>query len=747
MFQNPRFSWLCLLVLVLLLVLVPVPIQAQSPEEQLAAASALFDAKKYPEAATRLEAFLKANAKHAKAGAAAFTLARCYAELMDWPKAVTAYEKAVASKDKAVLTVAQLGLGEAAVNAGQYAKAAAALDLAVKQQLKLEQAPVAWYLLGQARLELQQFPQAEAAYEKLIQGFPRSELVESATFGAGIAALRQGKADEARGRLKTVVDRYPKSLDRLQALLLLAQIDFEAKRYREARAGFEAVLRDPNAKVEGPEFQAAAEEGLVGVLLELEDYATAASRLEAVIRKLPAADPQRARAQLSLGHCRYRQKQHEPALAAYREAAKSTEGVVAGEGHYWAGNVALALKRPAEAAVEFGKVASRFPKHELAARAQYLAGEAYLEAKKTDEATAAYRAVLDRYPDSPEVAEARKGLARLVDAVDDPVKLAAALKSAPPAERARGTLRLARLYLQGRKWGEAEAPLVELLKSKPEAAVIPEARYLLGLAYEGQGKAAPAAAAFAEALRLNGKSEWAVDAQSRLAWLYLELKKPVDAEKTATAALARTLPEEPERQVRLALLQAQLDQEKWGPALENCRRLLSGKLPPETTATVFYMQAWATEKSGKSADAVALWEKLAAEHGQSPYAPEALVRIGDARFAAEKWEEAREKYAVVVSAHPKSPVAVEARYKLGSALFHLERLEPAAAEWDRVAADKSAGEYVPEALYWAGVALDKAEKDTEAVQRLSRLVTDHPKHARVKDARIRLAALKAVLGK
>ncbi len=743
MFQNPRFPWLCLL----LLALIAVPVQAQSPEEQLAAASALFDAKKYPEAATRLEAFLKGNAKHAKAGAAAFTLARCYTELKDWPRAVTAYEKAIASKEAALLTVSQLGLGEAAFNAGQHAKAAAALDQAVKHQLKPEQAPAAWFLLGQARLELEQFPQAQAAYEKVIQGFPRSELVESATFGAGIAALRQGRTDEARGRLKTLVDRYPKSLDRLQALLLLAQIDFEAKRYREARAGFEAVLRDPNAKNEGPEFQAAAEEGLVGALLELKDYGTAAARLEAVIRKLPAADPQRARAHLSLGHCRYRQQQHEPALAAYREAAKATEGEVAGEGHYWAGNVALALKRPAEAGVEFGKVASRFPKHELAARAQYLAGEAYLEAKKTDEAAAAYRAVLERYPDAPEVTDARKGLAKLVDAVDDPVKLAAALKSAPPAERARGTLRLARLYLQDRKWGEAEAPLVELLKGKPEATVIPEARYLLGLAYEGQEKAAPAATAFAEALRLDGKSEWAADAQSRLAWLYLELKKPADAEKTATAALGRDLPEEPERQARLALLQAQVDQEKWEPALENCRRLLSGKLPPETTATVLYLQAWSTEKSGQSAAAVALWEKLAADHAQSPYAPEALVRIGDARFAAKQWEEARAKYAAVVSAHAKSPVAVEARYKLGSTLFNLDRLELAAAEWDRVAADKGAGEYVPEALYWAGMALDKAEKDAEALQRLNRLVTEFPKHARVKDAKILLAALKAVLGK
>jgi hypothetical protein len=66
------------LLLPLLLALLAVsPAAAQSPEEQLAAASALFDAKRYPEAAQRLEAFLAVNGAHPKAGAAAFALGRC----------------------------------------------------------------------------------------------------------------------------------------------------------------------------------------------------------------------------------------------------------------------------------------------------------------------------------------------------------------------------------------------------------------------------------------------------------------------------------------------------------------------------------------------------------------------------------------------------------------------------------------------------------------------------------------------
>jgi TolA-binding protein len=665
-------------------------------------------------------------------------------ELKQYPKAVPAYERAIAAKDPATLTIAQLGLGEAALYAQQYEKAATALGEAVKTTLKPDQAPIAWYLLAQAQFQAERYPAAEQSYDKVTRDFPRSEFVDSAYYGAGLAAARQGKADAARQRLRIVVDRYPKSTDRPQAMLVLGQLDLEAKKYREARAQLETLLKDPSAPEETKQ---SAEEALVTALLELQEYAAATTRLEAVIGRLPAADPQRARAQLSLGHCRYRQKQYEPALAAYQEAAKSTEADVAGEGLYWAGNAALGQNRPADAAAQFGKVIARFPKHALAARAQLKVGDALMAAKQSDAAATAYRAVVEKYPQSPEVADAKKALSTLFDSVTDPVQLAAALKNAAPAERARGTLRLARLYLTGKKFVEAEAPLAELIKTKPVPEVAAEAQYLLGLSHEAQSHTAPAAAALAEAVRLGAGAEWAADAQGRLAWLYLELKQAPNAEKAANAALAAKPAPEADRQARLALIQAQLDQARWDAALDACKTLLATNPPKETVATVLYTQAWVSEKREKPEEAVPLWERLLAEHPKSDYSAEALLRVGDGRFRAEKYEEARERYSGLVTGYPQSPFAVEGRFKLGSTLFNLERFPEAAAEWDRVSADKNAADYVPESLYWSGAALDKAGKKEEAIQRLTRLVTLFPKHTRVANAKIRLAALKAVVGK
>src|SRR5262245_3395664 len=84
------------------------PVLAQSPEEQLAAASALFDAGNYAASAQKLDAFLAKNPKHPKAGAAALALGRCRSELKQFAQAIPAYEKAVASKDPAVVPMAEL---------------------------------------------------------------------------------------------------------------------------------------------------------------------------------------------------------------------------------------------------------------------------------------------------------------------------------------------------------------------------------------------------------------------------------------------------------------------------------------------------------------------------------------------------------------------------------------------------------------------------------------------------------------
>ncbi len=427
-----------------------------------AAASALYEAQKYAEAATRLDQFLADYPRHEKAGTAAFALGRCRTELKQYDKAIPAYQKAIATKDTSILTLAELGMGEAAINLRQYDKAAPALDAALSGTLKPQQTAIAWFWLGQADYELKRYDRSDDAYLHVIGSYPHSDFADSATFGAGLAELKLNRDDDARRKFQTVLDKFPRSDDRSQAHLLIARMDLDAKRYQNARSGFEAVLND-NSAATNVTVRAQAEDGLIQSLLAIGDYDAAIPRLQSALSRLPAADPERFRAELSLGNCYYRQKQYNPALTAYLESAKSTDPAVAAEGLYWAANVDLALEHPGDAASLFSKVAARYPKHELAPRAALKSGDALIAAKQSPAAMNAYRQVVDHYPSSPEADSARKALGSVLDSVTDPVQLAAALKNASPAERVRGQLRIARIYLEGKKYAEAVEDMAEML--------------------------------------------------------------------------------------------------------------------------------------------------------------------------------------------------------------------------------------------------------------------------------------------
>lgn len=720
------------------------PIMAQqTPVEQLAEASALFDARKYAEAATRLELFLASHPKHPKAGAAALALGRSRAELKQYDRAIVAYEKAIASKDPNVVPTAQLLLGEAAMQTKQWSKAVETLGAAVKSELKPAQAVMAFYWLGEAHFQLQNYPQAEQAYLRVLNDFRRSDVADRALFGAALSALRQNREDLARQRFQALIERYPESEDRLQAQLLLAQLQSKAKQFQAARSGFEAVLRHKSAG-SVPGVVRAAEDGLIQTLQELKDEPALCALLEAVIPKLPANDPQRFRAHLSLAHSRYRQKQYAPALSAYEDASRSAEESVAAEATYWQGNTLMALGRPVEAAQTYARFVMRYPKHPRAATALLRQAEALVRAQRTEEAIPVYQALIARYPQSPEADRARREVTTLTDRITDPDRLLVAVKAVAGPERARGLVRVARLHLAERQIARALPLLEEALRNTPAPEVAAEAHYLQGLAYEAQDKSAQAVAALTRALQLHPEAEWAREARVRLPALHLELGQPAIAEKTALAALENQPDTKTAHQVQLALIQAYTDQKKWDQALDASQKLLEGNPSPNVAAAALLARAWAFARQGKTGEALTHWKRIAREYPQSEHAPEALLRAGDSLLQAEKYAEAQEHYSRVVLQYPDAPQQPEARYKLGSALYNQEKYAEAAAEYEAVINLKHAGNYLPEALYWAGLAREKSGEKEVAIRYLTRLVREFPKHPRVANARVRLAALNAI---
>ena len=732
----------------------PAPARAQqpSPDELIAPAKALIDIKKYAPAAEKLEQFLKLYPNEKRVPAAALTLGRAYINLNRYDDAVAPYEKASRSSDPAISSAALLGLGEASLKSKKpdYTKAAQSLEGALKSKTIGEDAAVATFWLGQSYFGMGKYAQSQEAYARVTREFPKSDLVSDAYFNSGLAALKQDKNDAAAGFFKVVVDKYQSSEDRPQAMLFLAQIDALGKRWKEASAGFEKVLSDPKAK-NNKDIANQAEEGLVRSLLEQGNFTAAAPRLQSLLNRLSPSDPLRPRTALSLGNALYLQKQYDPAITAYKEALRASDAAIAGEASYWTGSSYLAQKKPAEAAAAFTDMVNKYPTNTFAPKAALYAGDAYTDLKKPADALKMYNLVLAKYPTSKEAEEAKKARtsALLADGADTSF-LETELNNLSGNEKAYAVIKLARVSLDKKNYPAMVTVLGKAPTSGIDADAQSEVQYLLGIAYEQQGKDKPsmnsnAVKAYTDSIRLGEKTQFAADAQTRLPALYLDMKQPADAQRAAEAALSRSPTPEVGRQLRLTLAQALIDQNKFDPAIDVTRQILASNPPADITASVLQTQAFLYEKANRPNDALPIWEKIAADKN-SPAAPDALLRVGDAKLKANQLDAAREKYAMVTTQFPNSKAAIDARYKLATTLYNLKRYPEAATEYDKLGSTKGGEQYADEALYWGAYAYEQSKKSPEAMQRFKELISKYPKSQYVEKARVRLAVLQALNG-
>lgn len=82
-----------------------------------------------------------------------------------------------------------------------------------------------------------------------------------------------------------------------------------------------------------------------------------------------------------------------------------------------------------------------------------------------------------------------------------------------------------------------------------------------------------------------------------------------------------------------------------------------------------YQLARAEAMAGREAEAEAVLDALVATRPDSPLAPEAWFRVGEARFLARDWHAAERAYHATLELETDGPFSEQARYKLGWTLF------------------------------------------------------------------------------
>ncbi len=754
-------------------------VRADTPDEQWTFASGLYDQKLWGLAAQNLQKFLEANPKDAHAKLAAYQLGAALYRAADakgainYVAAAKAYQDALTNYPDEKLSVpARFELADAQFNLKQYAPAVTnftqfldASDTPAKQKTvgaTGEQRALAYYLVGESQLALKKSAPAKAAYQRVVKEYPQSAPAPYAQLAIGVLEENDGQLQNARAAYDAVVTKYGKSEVVGEARLRAANATLNLGRFDEAATAFQSALNDSPAA----QWKAEAQIGLADAFFGAKKWTQAGAAYQSALQVLAANDERRAGLQLRAGDSAFNAKDYEKAQAAYANLGQNTTPTVAENALYFRGRALFELKRNEEAAQQFEALLQRFPKSEKAPRAALLLGDFYAQNDAARAATA-YRTVLTQYPQSDAAAEAKTALIDLAAGVvksgagdgKSSAELSKVLSSLPPGVAGDAQLRLAQAAYGREDWSQASTLAAAALAGKPSGATAENALFLLASAQYNAGKSAEAAKTFQRQLTAHSKGALAGEAQMRLAWALVDLKKWDEAQNAARAA-STTLGESKEatlalkQQARLALAQALWGagknapaatvfgelttaqdkdialqstygaamtleaQQLWAPSAMQWARYAEMSEEGAKRAEAYLHQGLALTKAKNGAQALAAFDRAIAADPNGERGARALLESAWAAHDLKQNEQETQRWQKLAALD--SPYAATALLQQGQMMFATKKWPEAAASYRAVLAKFPNSREAPLAAYQLGSALYNSEKWAEAATAFER---------------------------
>jgi peptidoglycan lytic transglycosylase len=331
----------------------------------------------------------------------------------------------------------------------------------------------------------------------------------------------------------------------------------------------------------------------------------------------------------------------------------------------------------------------------LADYAAFFAAESVLRAGDDAAAIERFRGVVDRFPDSTlvpsailAVADTSFRLGRWADAEREARRF---LKQAP--NHSEGGRILVRLAEARAAQGQVAEAIADLRRRWIEAPASP------------WGEAAREVAE--DLAALNGLSLAPLGPEERL----LQAQRWIDAGDFASAArvLEELLAAGPETAIRhRALLQLAPALGRLGRGPEGIALVEAALAEPPSAwrAPLLAEVARLYRRTGQTAAAVPVLERLVAEHPDSPLVPDAWLALGRARFELGQVEPARSALQTLIKAFPDSSAAASAQWELGWHHYRAGRFRDAAFTFRQLSAAGSGFRLA--GLYWSARATEAA---------------------------------------
>jgi TolA-binding protein len=682
---------------------------------------------------------------------------RCvFAASVCWLLAVgslAAQEKKEAATPKSSnAAIAQYRAAVAFQNRGVFDLAAAEWAAFLKQFPTDPLAGKAEHYLGVCLFQQKKYPEAQAAFEKLIAAHPKFELLNESLYNLALAQYNQGHGgqpaafDRAAATFQTLLTKFPDSAQAPFGTYYLAEALYARDKKPEAIASYRKFLKDfPKHELR--------EQTLYGLGVALEE-ATQPAEAGKVYDQLLAEFPKSTLAT----EVAMRRGDTLVALDDYAGAEKRFAAAAAVERYEFAdyalqrqGLCAYQLKKYPEAGALYAKLPEAFPKSAYVGTATLAAGKCFYLAGDFDQARAWLAKGTALGGES--TFEAAHWLAQILLKEKKPAEAMKTVEGVLPKATEAKSIWLAdlqmdradALYEIPERRKDSVALYAAFAKAYPKHASAPQAAYMAAYAALGLGDF-EAALAHAQAF-LAAYPEHALkpDVLYVQAECLLQQKKYAEAEAIYTALLKdyADRAEASAWRVRQALCLQLLG--KHALLVEAISPHLP-KLKGEALAEALYLIGFSQFELKQPAKAV---ESLTASRVAAPkwrQADETLLLLARAQRESGDLKAATETVTQLIAEFPESKILDRATYRLGELKAAAEDYPAAMAAFQKVIASWPESELVPFSLYELGWAQFRSGDQKTAGVSWTTLIDKYAMNAQVPAARYARAVVRQQAG-
>ena len=666
------------------------------------------------------------------------------------------------------LDAVALNLGIAKLRRAGQTRQAADFDAAIgtfgaipQKSPQGPQAPRALLYQAEALGQAGKPAEAAAAYARLIQAYPRSDLVADATYALGVAQDALKQPDLAAATFAGFAQKFPKHALAEECRLRQAEALFARKKYAEAEplyaqataapafayADFALLRQAACLHGRGQLAEAAAldltlpqkfpQSKLIGAArlaagkgyFQAEKFGPARDALAPL---LPQKSPEGAEAAYWTARASLKEKDPARALSTLDAALAASPDVAVRPLLEFGRADALAEIPPrrAEAAAAYADFAKAHPADPQAPQALYLAAITALGVGQCDAARAHAAGFASAFPAHallPEVrfvaADAELRAGRWPEAVGQYQEFLQKWPQSPHAEEARVRRALA-LSMQ-KKYDEAINALAPDLPNFKDRELLANAHYLIGRARADQGQPEPAIAALDAALA--AKPDWSQADETLLALAHCRRARNQPAEAAATLAkLLANFPTSPVAPRAIYLLaETEADRNQLDPALAHYREA-AGRDDPATAPLAQFGVGRALHRKGDWNGAVEALTLLAQKYPKSDVLPRALYARALAERKLKRDAEALKDVQAFLAANPAGDEAADARLVLGLCQSATGQHQAAADTLAALAKDRPDSPQIDQVRYELAFALQALSRDREAADAFRQLAASSP---------------------